>query len=367
MKNNPVSWTNNEILKLSLVKGINPALLLKIIENYSNYNDFLNSDHPAAMNNLLDNAGLFEDNSTLENEYRFQLETMEKHRIKITTLADEKYPYLLSKISQPPPVIFYKGELQPPDSIAVAIVGTRKCTTYGKLVAEKFGQTFAHNNIIVVSGLAYGIDTIAQMSVVKNDGITYAVLASGLDKPTSSNVEKNSKKIIEKGGAVISQFKCGTRAVPPFFLHRNRIIAGICKATIVVESDYKGGSLNTAKHAIQEGRDLFAVPGSILSGKSHGTNKLINDSQAAVAISPEYVLKTIGINGELQFEEKKEIQLENKNEAAIYNVLSYEPLHVDEITDKLDMDISIVLVKLLELEFRGIVKQLPGKNYIKAL
>ena len=360
-------WTNEEILKLSLIKGLNPTLQKKIIENYKNFDAFLNSDHTESINGILNNNGLFDDGQQLNDQLDFQLETMHKHNIKTVTLNDEKYPYLLSKISQPPIILFYKGELQESEAVAIAVVGTRKCTVYGKLVAEKFSTFFSQNNVIVVSGLAYGIDTISQMSVVKAGGITYGVLASGLDKPTSSNVAKNSEKIIDSGGAILSQFKCGVKAVPAFFLHRNRIIAGLSKATLVVESDYKGGSLNTAKHAIQEGRELFAVPGSILSKKSHGTNKLINDSQAAVAISPEYILKTIGLTGELQFEEKEEVKLEDPSEKAIYEELTYEPVHVDELTDKLDIDISIILVKLLELEFRGIVKQLPGKNYIRAL
>lgn len=360
-------WNKDDLLKLFLQKSIKSSLHIKILNRYKNYDHLINSNNDNSLNYSLRQNDLFQNYSDVNELYEYQLELCNKNNVEIITIFDEKYPELLGNITHPPILLFVKGTLHESSSLAVAMVGTRRHTLYGKLVAQKFAQVFANNNIIVVSGLANGIDTISQMEVVKNKGITYSVIASGIDQLSPSNAKKNAEKIINSGGAVISHFPCGMKALPAYFLQRNRIIAGISAATLVIESDYKGGSLNTAKHAVQEGRDLFAIPGSILSDKSNGTNKLIRENLAIPALSPELVMKDMGldIGDDEKLIKDNKVKFSDIREQKIYDLLSYEPLHVDDIAEKSDLDISDVLVKLLELEFKGFVKQLPGKNYIR--
>jgi DNA processing protein len=212
--------------------------------------------------------------------------------------------------------------------------------------------------------LAYGIDTYAHLACVEAKGITYAVIASGIDKLGPQDAKDKARKIIDNGGAVISHFHPGVPARPPYFLHRNRIIAGVSSAVFVVESGYKGGSLNTARHAAEESREVFAAPGNITSEKSIGTNKLIKYGTAQITTEPKDILEAIGLDSSKRVEKKKEIEFNNNEEKLIYEALSLEPIHIDAIPEKTGLEISQILVTLLELEFRGVVRQLPGKLYV---
>jgi DNA processing protein len=360
-------WNNTEILKLFLQKSIKSTIHSKILNKYDSYEQLLNAKNDFFLNYSIKQNELFASYSDIDKEAEKQIELCEKNKVQLVSIFDNNYPLLLKKITHPPILLFVKGELQPADSLAVAIVGTRRNTLYGKLMAQKFSEVLSAHKTIIVSGLANGIDTISQMQTVKSGGITYSVIASGIDKLSPHTARKNAEKIIDAGGAVISHYACGTTALPPYFLQRNRIIAGISTATLVIESDYKGGSLNTAKHCIQEGRELFAIPGNLTSAKSNGTNKLIRKNLAIPALSPEMLLEDIGVstNGDNKLIKDDKIKFDDEREQKIYDTVNYEPLHVDDIADKSNLDISDVLVKLLELEFKGFVKQLPGKNYIR--
>lgn len=296
-----------------------------------------------------------------------QIQKAEEQGVKIITYWDNKYPKLLKEINYPPLVLFVKGELKPNDSISVSIVGTRKCTTYGKLVTEQFAQTFVRYNIIVTSGMAYGIDTIAHLSAIKANGTTYAIVASGLDCISPQQAKKVSDEILKNGGAVISEYMFGTPARNIFFPQRNRIISGISLATTIIESDTKGGAMITARFAFDQNREVFAVPGNITSPKSRGTNFLIKNSQAKIATDPYEVLSELGIiKDNLSFEKEELNEPADEIDKKIYNNITLEPQHIDFIAAELKMDIQELLVRLLNLEFSGFVKQLPGKFFIRS-
>ncbi len=360
-------WTNKDILKLYLQRSIPSTLHGKIIERYADYDSMANAKNDSFLNYTLNQNHLFDNYDDINEKTEKQLELCEENNVKLVSVFDEEYPALLKRITHPPVLLFVKGTLQKPDTIAIAMVGTRRNSLYGKLMAQKFADVFARYKVVLVSGLANGIDTISQMQSVKSGGITYSVIACGIDKLSPQTAVKNSKKIIESGGAIISHYPCGVKALPPYFLQRNRIIAGICSATLVIESGFRGGSLNTAKHCIQEGRELFTIPGNLTSEKSNGTNKLIRENLAHAVLSPEMVLEDIGleIKGSNKLIKDEKVKFDNPREQKIYDIINYEPLHVDDIAEKSELDISDVLVKLLELEFKGFVKQLPGKNYIR--
>lgn len=358
----PSDWNLLDILRLSFTKRLSSYEMMNIVKDFKSLKELVQSSCP--IRNKVFSDELFSTNGHYIEESEKQIEIAEKNKCRIISIWDDDYPHLLKSIAYPPPLLFVKGELQATDSIAIAIVGTRRPSTYGKLCAERFADYFSHNNVIVVSGLAYGIDTIAHLSTIKGKGITYAVIASGIDKLSPSTSVTNADKILAEGGAIISEYKFGVNANLSSFPQRNRIIAGISKAVLIVESAAKGGSLITARIAFNEGRDVFAIPGNINNKTSDGTNELIRSESAKIALSPQQILQDLGFD-KVCFEDKQKSRVfTNKNSELIYNLLTYEPLHIDSILQQSNLEISMLLVVLLELEFNGYIRQLPGKYYI---
>lgn len=310
-------------------------------------------------------AGLFDDARVREARAAAedQMQCCTKHGAQILTIWDDRYPALLARISYPPAVLYVHGGLQSADAIGIAIVGTRRNTQYGKLTTERFAERFANAGCVVVSGLATGIDTAAHQQTLRSGGTTYAVIASGLDCISPHYARNLAGEIAARGGAVVSEYPFGTKALPAYFPQRNRIISGISRAVVVVESGVKGGSLLTAQFAADESRDLYAVPGNITSEKSEGTNRLIQKQMAQPALSPEQVLADIGIAAAPR--QTIVHTFSNSIEERIYSALTLEPQHADDIAEQLGININEVLVNLLMLEFRGIIRQLAGKQFVR--
>jgi DNA processing protein len=366
MNNLPQNWNINELLTLTLIKGITSSKIRGIVDNFSSLGSFIESDYSLKFLKL--QGDLF----NIAGTYKFQaeecFEKCTQNNVRIISIWDDDYPALLKEISYPPPLIYIKGKIQAADSVGIAIVGTRNSTIYGKLAAERFAEYFAANEIIVVSGLAHGIDSFAHNATLRAQGTTYAVIASGIDVISPSISKKNAERIVDSGGCIISEYKCGYMANLGSFPQRNRIISGISRAVVVVESGAKGGSLITARLAVSESREVFAIPGNITSDKSEGTNMLIRTNSAILVTSPSQILDDLGLStldlvkkGSFQ----RDISFNHPNEEKIYRLLNYEPIHIDKILDDSGIEISEGLVRLLELEFRGIIKQLPGKYYVK--
>ncbi len=365
----PANWTIEEILALTYHKGINSELKRKIIEQYTSFPHFLDSKLPPALeakvkSNDLFNAGV----KSLVSEANWQLDLCEKNKSRAITLWDEDYPELLKRIPYAPVVIYVKGELLNSAIVSISIVGTRRCTTYGRINAERFAEHFARNNVLVCSGLAYGIDTISHLAAIKANGITYAVIASGIDCISPYESQKNAERIVDTGGAIISEYRFEVKALPAYFPQRNRIISGISVATLVIESALKGGALITAKFAFDQEREVYAVPGNITSPKSEGTNNLIKRDIATPALSPEQMIDELGLSQQMPAGKNETIRMnfDTATEKKIYEQISYEPLQVDTIAERTGIEISELLVILLNMEFNNYVKQLPGKHYIKA-
>jgi len=362
----PNNWNIKEILFLTYLNGFTSNQLKNIIEEFDCLEEFLQSDSAEAIK--LSQGQLFEDGlSTLRNNAEMQSELCWQNGIQIINLWDNNYPPLLKEITYPPFLLFVKGNLLHHTQDSISIVGTRRCTHYGRHTAEKFAEVFAQNDIIVTSGLAYGVDTYSHLAAIKAGGITYAVIASGIDCILPFESKKNADRILESGGAIISEYKCDIKAMPGFFPQRNRIISGLSRATVVIESAEKGGSLITARFAFDQGREVFAVPGEIYSEKSKGTNILIKKNIAQIAVSPESVLEELNLlkNKKSIFEDyMKNINI-NSDESKLLEILNHKPMHIDEILNISGLEMSVILVKLLELEFKNLVKQLPGKYYIK--
>lgn len=359
---NKIGWKREDILRLSLYRKLSLREQKYITEKYDSYSNFLQNP-PEWFESKYN--GIFKNDEITRIDFEDLLEKLEKEKIRYITYFDENYPELLREIYYAPMILYYKGQLSNGLN-SIAIVGTRRNTLYGKITTEKIVEELVKNQIIVVSGLAYGIDSIAHRETLKNKGITYAIIASGIDEISPAISRDLANKIIDSGGAVISEYPPGTKARPGYFPQRNRIISGVSQAVIVVESDIKGGALITASFAIDQSRELFAVPGPINSSKSAGCNKLIHDSQATAVLSAESILLDLGLISSIRYKEnREEILFDDKIQKIIYEEISSEPMHIDTIAEKVNIDVPTLLVKLLELEFKGLARQLPGKYFIK--
>lgn len=278
------------------------------------------------------------------------------------TIDDDIYPEILKNIYNPPKKIYYKGNLKLlKEKKKIAIVGTRNNSSYGVLCCEKIVKDLIAEDIVIISGFARGIDSIAHRICIENNGKTIAVVASGLDIVyPSSNV--NLWKKIEENGLILSEYEYGTKPFRANFPQRNRIIAGLSEGVIVIESKEKGGSLVTANIALDEGRDVYAVPGEIFSDLSRGCNNLIRDSKAKLLNSVEEILKDYNwlMNKSILKEDKNFTEIQSK----ILNCLVYEKT-LDRIVQELNMSTSELLYEIMELEIKGHIKSLAGGKYIK--
>ncbi len=290
------------------------------------------------------------------------IERIYKQGIGILTWDDAQYPPRLKEIDQPPPVIYVRGAIKPEDIWAVAVVGTRRVTTYGRQVAEEVGSTLAASGVTVISGLARGVDAIAHQSALKAGGRTIAVLGCGVDRIYPPEHTQLAEKIIASG-AIISDYAIGTPPDASNFPPRNRIISGLSMATVVVEAGETSGALITAQFAVDQGREVFAVPGNILALQSKGTNKLIAQG-AHPLLSIHDLLDTLNLTRVTEQRESRRVLPGDETETKLMSVLTQEPLHMDEIQIQTGLPIERVSATLIMMELKGLVRQVGGMNYV---
>ncbi|MCK4857855.1 MAG: DNA-processing protein DprA [candidate division Zixibacteria bacterium] len=294
-----------------------------------------------------------------------QLDILKKSEARLVTILDEEYPAALKQIYDPPPYLLAKGELKAENSQAVAIVGSRVCTVYGRQIAEKLAAGLAEVGLTIVSGLARGIDSIAHRAAIGAGGHTIAVLGCGLNVYYPPE-NKSLYQQIAESGAVITEFPFGTKPEKYNFPFRNRIISGLSQGVIVVEAGRASGALSTAHHALEQNREVFAVPGNISSPASHGANELLKQG-AILTTSVADVLLALGLDPS-QKRKKPAAAVDKLPEAErkVYNLLTDQPLQVDNISESLDQPVAEVLALLLSLEMADLVRQLPGKLFLRA-
>lgn len=284
-----------------------------------------------------------------------------KNGIKIITTRDKEYPPLLKNIYDPPYILYVKGNLEN-HPYPIAMVGTRNPSHYGLKMAEKFSFNLANYGFTIVSGLARGIDTASHYGAIKAAGKTIGILGSGFSNFYPKENLKLSDKIIEYGGAIITEFPSETLPEKWNFPARNRIIAGMSKGVIVVEAGPRSGAIITANIALSEGRDVFAIPGPADSITSKGTNKLLKDGAILVENIPDIL---DGLNMKLERKENtKETKREKINEEE-KKVLSFisEKINIEQLIKKTGIEYSVLSDILLKLKLKGLIKELPGKNY----
>lgn len=293
------------------------------------------------------------------------MEKLHKEKIKIVTPQEEHYPRLLKNIVDPPYLLYYKGTLQEKEP-TLGVVGSRRSTTYGEQMTQLITKRLGELGFVVVSGLARGIDSIAHATCVKNEKRTIAVLGCGVDVAYPPENKRLMDEIIEKG-AIISEFMPGVGPKPYHFPRRNRVISGISYGVIIIEAGEKSGSLITANFALEQGREVFALPGSLLNRKSVGTNRLIKDGAKMVTSIEDILEELQWMDASMQ---KKGIELATKipdwknmgkTEKKILEKLVHEPMHQDELARATNIPISELQASLLYLELNGYVKQMQGK------
>ncbi|HLG31408.1 MAG TPA: DNA-processing protein DprA [Ignavibacteriaceae bacterium] len=360
-----------DLYSLLSVDGIGPGKLRNLLAKFKNTQSILAADY----NSLIKVEGVSinlarriqhvnKERDNIKNEVAKELNGLEKIGGRIITIWDDEYPALLKKIYDPPIILQLKGNLSASDEYSLAIVGTRMPTNYGKIQTERITGELASQNITIVSGMARGIDSIAHSSAIKNGGRTIAVIGSGLDVIYPPENKKLYDKISEIG-AIISEFRLGTKPDAPNFPRRNRIISGLSLGTIIVETGVEGGAMQTAAFALDQNREVFAVPGNIGVKQSEGTNLLIQKGEASLIKSAEDVLLALELK--LKPVLGKNIPKQQLNltlfEEKIINIIDSQPMQIDKIAELAKLSTSDCLVHLLSLEFKGLVKQLPGKMF----
>ncbi|KAB2923614.1 MAG: DNA-protecting protein DprA [Bacteroidetes bacterium] len=297
-----------------------------------------------------------------------QLSRLNRVNGRIVTLWDEEYPSLLKRIYDPPVLLFVRGRFRPQDHYALGVVGTRHPSAYGRTVTERFTAELVRLGVTAVSGLARGIDTAAHASALSAGGRTVAVIGSALDAVYPPENRKLCDRI-EEQGAVVSEFFMGTKLDPGNFPRRNRIISGMSHGLLIVESDFNGGAMITASTALDQNRELFAVPGNLGEKTSNGTNTLIKRGQAKLVQSVDDILDELrSAFRPLLSESRRPLSPPpplTLFEERVYSVLSAEPMHVDGISEASGMPPADTLVHLLTLEFKGAVKQMAGKMFLR--
>ena len=268
--------------------------------------------------------------------------------VEVVPLCSDAYPPLLKEIQQPPIVLYVVGEL--PEEPCVAVIGSRKCSDYGRRTAFRVAKFLSESGICVVSGFAYGVDSAAHRGALAGEGKTLAVLGSGVDVVHPRGNRELAKRIVEEGGALISEFPLGTPPSKETFPRRNRIVSGLSYAVVVVEAGERSGTNITVGYALEQGRTVFAVPGNVDSPFSRGTNKLLKEG-AVPLISPEDIFEELPF---LKRRNRKEIPERFKK---LYELLLSEPMTFDRIAELSKMDVTELSALLVEMEMEGIVKR----------
>jgi DNA processing protein len=281
--------------------------------------------------------------------------------VQVVSYLDDAFPANLKGVAHMPPVLFIRGEIKESDSIAVAVVGTRRPSHYGAQMAEKLGRELGAAGITVVSGLARGVDTLAHRGALAAGGRTIAVLGCGIDVYYPPENRQLCEAIVQ-AGAVLSEYPLGMEPLAMNFPKRNRVISALSKVVVAVEAGERSGVLNTCAWAKEQGREVFAVPGRVGEERSVGTNRLIRDG-AKILTATEDVLERLGIKTAIM--PRKEVALADA-ERLVLEVIKAEPVHIDEICESLGMPMAELLNLLFQLEIKEMVKQLPGKFFVRA-
>jgi DNA processing protein len=293
-----------------------------------------------------------------------EMNKLDRHGVRAVTLDDDDYPRLLRHIPSPPTVLYVRGTILASDDLAIGIVGTRRATGYGNDLSQRFAIELAAAGVTVVSGLALGIDTVAHRAALEAGGRTIAVFGCGLDSIYPPSNRHLAARIIEQG-AVVSEYALGTKPDARNFPVRNRIISGLSRGVLVVEAPLKSGALITTAFAADQGRDVYAVPGSALSANSAGCHELIRNG-ATLVTSASQILENLDVAAAQEHSQTRLILPETDHERILYEIVGATPRHVDELCHDSGLPIQLVNGTLLAMELKGLVRQSGAQHYVRS-
>jgi DNA processing protein len=347
----------------NLVKGIGAARLKGLLAYFGDIQSAWQAPEPALLASGL-NAKIVRLMQQVKAENRLVKvwEELQRQDIRVYTWEDEDYPQRLLEIDQSPPVLYSRGRLHPADDWAVAMVGTRRATSYGRQAAAEIASELARNGITIVSGLARGVDAIAHESTLEAGGRTLAVLGSGVDVIYPPEHRRLADSIHQQG-ALLSDYPPGSQPEAANFPPRNRIISGLSRAVLVVEAGNTSGALITAAFAAEQGREVFALPGSIYAPQSRGTNLLIQQG-ARLLLNPQEILEGLNLSMVKEQRTARVVLPADATEARLFQVLGVEPKHVDEIRAQVSLPIEQVSAALAMMELKGMIRGVGGMQYV---
>ncbi len=364
----------NDLVNLRLllsVEGIGAGKLRNLLKQFRSLDNILSADlnslssvESISANQAKRIIGGKKLKPDIQHQVEKDLSRLSKLNASIISVWDSCYPSILKKIYDPPLMLYVIGEITEKDNFAIAVVGTRIPTNYGSIQCEKIAGELASQNITIVSGLARGIDSVAHKSALKSGGRTIAVIGSGLDVIYPPENKKLFNEIAING-AIVSEYPLGTKPDAQNFPKRNRIISGLSLGCLVVETALTGGAMQTAAFSLDQNREVFAIPGNLGVRQSEGTNKLIQKGEAKLVSKAEDILVELELKLKPVIGKnipKPSIHL-NMFEEKIMSTLQNDPLQIDIISTLTALSTSECLVHLLSLEFKGLVKQLPGKVF----
>ncbi len=353
-------------LGLTRIKGLGPIRIIRLLRKFNNPQSIWRATEKELRRvKGIGNLALKIIKQRKEIKIEQIIDKINKCSIKYIVLTDKKYPKLLKEIYDPPPVLFYKGNISSINP-AIAIVGSRKSTSYGRKIAKKLSYQLVQRGITVISGMARGIDSCGHFGALQAEGKTVAVMGAGLDYIYPPENRDLFYKIVDRG-LVVSEFPPGVEPVAGNFPRRNRIISGLCLGVVVIEASKSSGSLITANLALEQGREVFAVPGNIDRKGSKGTNDLIKNGAKIVTniddVTEELFLYKDVEENKKQKNEKNHYQL-TENEELILKILKEESnFHINGIIEESGLGAGKVNNLLLKLELKGLVNRDPGKKY----
>jgi DNA processing protein len=351
---------------LNLLPQFGPARLALLAKRFPTFKDAFEANQGALVSAGID-AEVVKTFFALRDKINLSVEAekLAQEQINILSFRDANYPKLLLEIPKFPPVLYYKGSLEEPEELCVAVVGTRQITNYGRTVIPPLVEPLVNSGITIVSGMAFGVDSAAHEIAVKKGKRTLAVLGGGLDEKSlyPKHHALLAQQIVEAGGALISEYPIGTPNFKQNFVARNRIISGLSVATLIIECDLQSGTLITAKHALDQNRQVYAVPGPIYSPQSQGPNNLLKMGAKTVTEAKD-ILEDLNLESLPENKEAQTLFGDSAEESEILKLLGYEPVVINELIKQSNLEAGKVASALTFLEMKGRVKNLGGQQYI---
>lgn len=351
---------------ISCVNGVGPSCFLRLLRYFGSARNIWDADLSDLKKlnlqvNVLQNFLKLRESLNLEE----MMEQLKSLGVEVLTIKSKSYPLKLKQIYDPPFVLYVRGMMKKEDELAIAVVGSRRMTPYGSQVTEKLVQSLVAHGLTIVSGLAFGVDIAAQKVALDAGGRVIAVLASGLDKFTPLSNSFLAERILAEGqGAIVSEYPLGVVPQRHFFPIRNRIISGLSLGTVVIEAAEKSGTVHTVRSALEQGREVFAVPGSIFNPLSAGCLELIQ-SGAKLVRTAQDILEELEVEVKAKKIEAQRVLPESQEEEALLEFLKDGPVHIDELVHKSGFSVSTVSSVLSLMEIKGLVKNMGKMEYRK--